>query len=216
MRDVRLAFTEIDVTSRQEHSNHQTIAMTAIKETPDAQVIKALIQSFFDRINDSDAKGLAKLFIPNARLSIIRQEPARNPPPDSPWRSIPMPRNATDTPHGTEEEEKLIFVLRTSIDNFVKLIEDGEKRRKGSPGPKVHEEPDLHATDVKVDHLFGTAWSPFRVTFDGVLHHYGTFAFNFVKVGDGDEKSWRLEGLTQNYRRTKGWDNGIDLAKRTP
>lgn len=187
--------------------------MTAIKENQDVQAIKALIQSFFDRINDSDAKGLGKLFIPNANLSIIRQDPARDPPSESLWSSVPLPRKATMNSHSTEEKEKLTVVLRISVEKFVKMIEDGEKKRKGKPGPKVHEVPDLDATDVKVDHLFGAAWSPFRVTFDGVLHHYGTFAFTFGKVEEGSREVWRVEGLTQNYRRTTGWDEPHDFAR---
>ncbi|KAL1610369.1 hypothetical protein SLS60_002036 [Paraconiothyrium brasiliense] len=188
--------------------------MTAIKETPDIHAIKMLIQSFFDRINDSDAKGLGELFIAKANLTIIRQDPARDPLSNSPWSSLTLPRNAATICHDDEEEEKLTVVLRTSIENFVKIIEDGEKRRDPTkPTTKVHEAPDLESTDVKVDHLFGAAWSPFRVTFDGVLHHYGTFAFTFGKVDDGSGKSWRVEGLTQNYRRTKGWAEPGELAK---
>ncbi|KUI61744.1 hypothetical protein VP1G_08906 [Cytospora mali] len=72
-----------------------------------------------------------------------------------------------------EDEEKLTVVIRTSIEEFVRLIEDGQKKRKGRL-PVLHETPDLDATEVRVDALFGVAWSPFRVTFDGVLHHYGT------------------------------------------
>lgn len=189
--------------------------MTAIKETPEVHAIKALIQSFFDRINTSDAKGLATLFLPNANLSILRQDPARDPAFDPPWSSIPLPRNDPATsPDAEEDEEKITVVLRTSIEKFVEIIEDGEKKRKGKPGPKVHETPDLEATVVKIDHLFGAAWSPFRVTFDGVLHHYGTFAFTFGRVDGGEEgKVWRLEGLTQNYRRTRGWKEGRQLAE---
>ncbi|KAF2445157.1 hypothetical protein P171DRAFT_431900 [Karstenula rhodostoma CBS 690.94] len=188
--------------------------MTATKETPDVHAIKALIQSFFDRINASDAKGLATLFLPHANLSILRQDPARDPASDSPWSSVLLPHNAVPTtPHNADDEEKVTVVLRTSIEKFVPMIEDGEKRRKGKPGPKVHETPDLDATDVKVDYLFGTAWSPFRVTFDGELHHYGTFSFTFGKVDDGEGKVWRVEGLTQNYRRATGWGEGNELAK---
>lgn len=66
----------------------------------------------------------------------------------------------------------------------------------------IKETPDLEATDVKVDALFGMAWSPFKVTFDGVLHHYGTIVYTLVKV----EGKWTIEGLTQNYRRTVGWE----------
>lgn len=100
------------------------------------------------------------------------------------------------------------------------MIEDSERRKKPSdkPVPKVHEVPNLDATDVKVDGLFGQAWCPFTVTFDGVLHHYGYFSYTFGKIvekseykGDmkGDKKRWRFEGLTQDYRRTPGWE-GVD------
>jgi len=51
---------------------------------------------------------------------------------------------------------------------------------------------------------FATAWSPFRVTFDGVLHHYGVMAYTLGRDGLG---GWRVEGLTQSYRRTPGWDD---------
>lgn len=100
------------------------------------------------------------------------------------------------------------MVIRTTIEQFVKLIEDGEKRRKGQPpGPVLHEAPDLDATDVKIEGLFGVAWSPFTVTFDGVLHHYGTMVYTVGKTGSG-AKEWKIEGLTQNYRRTPGWPEG--------
>lgn len=56
---------------------------------------------------------------------------------------------------------------------------------------------------MKTDNLFGQVWSPFKVTFDGILHHYGSLAYTVVKV-DG---KWKIEGLTQNYRRTPGWEN---------
>ncbi|KAF9739875.1 hypothetical protein PMIN01_02510 [Paraphaeosphaeria minitans] len=187
--------------------------MTAIKETPDVAAIKALIQSFFDRINASDAKGLGTLFFPGANLSILRQDPAWDPVSDSLWGDVPL---HPITPGKVEEDdgkEEISVTLRTSIEKFVKMIEDGAKRRKGNPGPKVHETPDLEATDIKVEHLFGTAWSPFRVTFDGVLHHYGTFAFTFGKIGDGvvGNRTWKIEGLTQSYRRTEGWGEGSEL-----
>ncbi|OAG08483.1 uncharacterized protein CC84DRAFT_1162431 [Paraphaeosphaeria sporulosa] len=191
--------------------------MTAIKETPDVAAIKALIKSFFDRINASDGKGLATLFLPGANLSILRQDPARDPASDSPWSEGPLHPTTPQNAEEDDKEEKIVVILRTSIEKFVKMIEDGEKKRKGKPGPKVHETPDLEATDVKVEHLFGAAWNPFRVTFDGVLHHYGTFAFTFGKVdggegeGNWDGKVWRIEGLTQNYRRSRGWEEGGEL-----
>lgn len=56
---------------------------------------------------------------------------------------------------------------------------------------------------MNLDALFACAWSPFKVTFDGVLHHYGTMVYT---LGKGDGGEWKIEGLTQNYRRTPGWD----------
>jgi hypothetical protein len=58
------------------------------------------------------------------------------------------------------------------------------------------------ATQVNLDSLFACAWSPFKVTFDGVLHHYGTIVYTLGK----EDGKWKIEGLTQNYRRTPGWD----------
>lgn len=56
---------------------------------------------------------------------------------------------------------------------------------------------------MKLDSLFASAWSPFKVTFDGVLHHYGTMVYTLGKDEGG---KWKIEGLTQSYRRTPGWD----------
>jgi hypothetical protein len=92
-----------------------------------------------------------------------------------------------------------------TIEQFIALIEEGQKRRKGKPGPKLHEAPNLNETAVTVDALFASAVSPFTVTFDGVLHHYGQMVFNFWK--DGGEDDWRIQNVTQIYRRTPGWEN---------
>lgn len=59
------------------------------------------------------------------------------------------------------------------------------------------------STNVNLDHLFAAAWSPFRVTFDQVLHHYGEISYTLGKNESGE---WKIEGLTQNYRRTPGWE----------
>lgn len=174
--------------------------MTAIEAQhfEDSRAIKALIQGFFDSINAADTKALGSHFFPAANLTIIRQDPPLAPP---------GPERAAGAP-----DDKLTVVIRTTIEQFVKLIDDAEKRRKGQPpGPVLHESPDLDATDVKVDALFGVAWSPFKVTFDGVLHHYGTMVYTLGKTeaaGGGGRKEWRIEGLTQNYRRTPGWPEG--------
>lgn len=175
-----------------------------LQHAQDAAAIKALIQAFFDSINASDPKGLQSHFFPKAGLTIIRQDPPRAPETSA---------GAGADVEEDEDEEKLTVVIRTDIETFVKLIEDGEKRRKGQPpGPVLHEAPDLGATEVKMDALFATAWSPFKVTFDGVLHHYGTMVYTLGKIGVGaggtEVKEWRIEGLTQNYRRTPGWPEG--------
>lgn len=107
--------------------------MTAMKEeSPDIKAIKALIQAFFNSINEADTKALLSHFFPSANLTIIRQDPPLLPPADA----------STVSPG--EGNAKLSVVMRTKIEDFVKLIEDGEKRRKGKPpGPKLHESPDL-------------------------------------------------------------------------
>ncbi|KAH8785279.1 hypothetical protein F5883DRAFT_514930 [Diaporthe sp. PMI_573] len=177
--------------------------MTALEahNFEDARAIKALIQAFFDSINAADTKSLRSHFLPAANLTIIRQDPPR--PAD------PGAEGST-----AADDEKLTVVIRTTIEQFVKLIDDGEKRRKGQPpGPVLHESPDLDATDVKVDALFATAWSPFRVTFDSVLHHYGTMVYTLAKTeaaagAEGGRREWKIAGLTQNYRRTPGWPEG--------
>lgn len=158
--------------------------------TEDVKAIRALIQAFFDAINAADTKALQAQFFPSANLTIIRQDPPLAPGADA---------------QGAEED-KLTVLIRTPIEKFIKLVEDGQKRRKGRPGPDLHETPDLDATEVAIDALFGVAWSPFKVTFDGVLHHYGTMVYTLGKLDAGDgKKEWRVEGLTQNYRRTPGW-----------
>lgn len=172
--------------------------MTAIDEqnAGDVQSIKALIQAFFDSINAADTKTLATHFLPSAGLTIVRQDPPLD----------PSPAGAAST--AADQDAKLTVVTRTNIETFVKLLEDGLRRRKGQPpGPVIHEAPDLEATEVRIDALFASAWSPFRVTFDGKLHHYGTFVYTFGKTGAGADE-WKIEGLTQNYRRTPGWPEG--------
>lgn len=174
----------------------------------DISAIKALIQAFFDRVNDNDPQGLQTLFVPNADLTIIRQDPPAPPPSISMWSCLPTPPPMA--PRKEEADEKLTVVLRITIEKFVKMVEDGNKKKKKDgkpPVPNVHEVPDLDRTDIKVDHLFAYAWSPFRVTFDGKLHHYGNFVYTLGKVKDEDgEMVWKFEGLTQNYRRTPGWE----------
>lgn len=171
--------------------------MTAIdnKITDDIQAIKALVQAFFDSINAADTKALASHFFPSAGLTIIRQDPPLD------------PEASGDTSSGSHDE-KLTVVIRTTIEQFVKLIDDGEKRRKGQPpGPVIHEWPELDITEVKIDALFAVAWAPFKVTFDGVLHHYGTMVYTLGKTRS-DSTEWKIEGLTQNYRRAPGWPEG--------
>ncbi|KUI74358.1 hypothetical protein VM1G_09870 [Cytospora mali] len=192
--------------------------MTAIntKLAEDVKAIKTLIQAIFDAINAADAKALQAHFFPSANLTIIRQDPPLAPAGPAGASTAPAAPAARDG-NAQEEagggEEKLTVVIRTSIEEFVRLIEDGQKKRKGRL-PVLHEAPDLDATEVRVDALFGVAWSPFRVTFDGVLHHYGTMVYTLGRVDAGEggkgkagggEKVWRVEGLTQNYRRTPGW-----------
>ncbi|KAI3397214.1 hypothetical protein diail_11093 [Diaporthe ilicicola] len=175
--------------------------MTAIEaqQFEDSRAIKSLIQAFFDSINAADTKALGSHFFPAASLTIIRQDP-------------PL---APGSERADASDEKLTVVIRTTIEQFIKLIDDSERRRKGQPpGPVLHESPDLDATDIKVDALFGVAWSPFKVTFDGVLHHYGTMVYTLGKTeaaaggSSGGRKEWKIEGLTQNYRRTPGWPEG--------
>ncbi|KAJ4417244.1 hypothetical protein N0V82_006277 [Gnomoniopsis sp. IMI 355080] len=173
--------------------------MTAINTTitDDIRAIKALIQAFFDSINAADTKALASHFFPSAGLTIIRQDPPRDP-------------EAPGGDASTAKDEKLTVVIRTTIEQFVKLIDDGQKRRDGQPpGPVIHEWPELDITDIKIDALFAVAWSPFKVTFDGALHHYGTMVFTLGKTGS-DSKEWKIEGLTQNYRRAPGWPETHD------
>lgn len=180
--------------------------MTAIEAQhfEDTRAIKALIQAFFDSINAADTKALKSHFLPAANLTIIRQDPPL--PADS--------EHLQEADGPDDDKKKLTVVIRTTIEQFVKLIDDSERRRKGQPpGPVLHESPDLDATDVRVDALFGTAWSPFRVTFDGVLHHYGTMVYTLGKTetgaaAGGGGREWKIAGLTQNYRRTPGWPEG--------
>lgn len=175
--------------------------MTALDTniTDDIRVIKALIQAFFDSINAADTKALASHFFPSAGLTIIRQDP-------------PLDPEASSDAAITSQDAKLTVVTRTTIEQFVKLIDEGQKRRDGQPpGPVIHEWPELDITEIKIDALFAMAWSPFKVTFDGSLHHYGTMVFTLGKTGS-DSKGWKIEGLTQNYRRAPGWPESHDSA----
>jgi hypothetical protein len=170
----------------------------------DTVAIKTLIQKFFDAINASDPQTLATHFFATANITIIRQEPPRAPDASyhAAYANLPLPPQAKVERSQTGQDEKLQVVIRTTIEKFVALLEEGQKHRKPGQGPILHEAPDLKATDVKIDGLFGTAWSPFRVTFDDVLHHYGIMVYT---VGKEDGK-WKIEGLTQSYRRTLGWE----------
>ncbi|ROW13357.1 hypothetical protein VPNG_05499 [Cytospora leucostoma] len=187
--------------------------MTAIDAqlADEVKAIKALIQSFFDAINAADTRALQSHFVPSADLTIIRQDPPlpHGTPISSSSSSSPG-AGALATQVEDEEEERLTVVIRTTIEKFIKLLDDDKKRREGRPGPALHETPDLDATEVRVDALFAVAWSPFEVTFDGALHHYGTMVYTLGRVDDvgGGRKGWRVEGLTQNYRRTPGWPEG--------
>lgn len=187
--------------------------MTAIdlEHVDNVEAIKALIQAFFDSINAADAKALQSHFFPSAGLTIIRQDPPRE--PSSSLSSSPSPSLLSSSSSSSlstaachdataPASEKLTVVIRTTIENFVKLIEDGQRRRPPG-GPVIHEAPALDATEVKIDVLFAMAWAPFTVTFDGVLHHYGTMVYT---LGKKDDAEWKIEGLTQNYRRAPGWD----------
>ncbi|EME46178.1 hypothetical protein DOTSEDRAFT_70240 [Dothistroma septosporum NZE10] len=184
--------------------------MTAIKDAAlydDVAAIKALIKAFFDRVNKNDPKGLQQLFVPAAHLSILRQQPDRAPPEASQWSAALQPAAQSIT----SSAEKITTVYQDSIEAFIKLVEDGNKRKDPKkPWPKIDEMPDLDATDVKVDGLFATAWCPFSVFFDGVLHHYGTFVYTFGKDrqssgGSVTEKDFKFETLLQKYTRTPGW-----------
>lgn len=178
--------------------------MTAVDlaHVDDVEAIKALIQAFFDAINAADTHALQSHFYPSAGLTILRQDPPRDPPPSSPSSST------------TEKKESLTVVIRTTIENFVQLIDDAQRRRPPGSGPVLHEAPALDATEVRLDGRFGTAWAPFTVTFDGVLHHYGTMVYTLGRGDDDDDKDeeaggsggWKIEVLTQSYRRTPGWE----------
>lgn len=184
--------------------------MTAIdlEHVDNVEAIKALIQAFFDSINAADAKALQSHFFPSAGLTIIRQDPPREPSSlsssPSPLMSSSLSSLSTATCNDAiaSAPEKLTVVIRTTIENFVKLVEDGQRRRPPG-GPVIHEAPALDATEVKIDALFAMAWAPFTVTFDGVLHHYGTMVYT---LGKNENAEWKIEGLTQNYRRAPGWD----------
>ncbi|KAF2170171.1 hypothetical protein M409DRAFT_51921 [Zasmidium cellare ATCC 36951] len=193
--------------------------MTATKDLDDIEAIKGLIQAFFDRVNANDPPGLQALFVPNAHLTILRQDPPRPPPPSSSGAYLPQPPTPTPIKEQEEQDNKISLIYQSTIEAFIKLIQDGNRRKKpgDKPVPTVHEVPNLAATDVRVDGDFAQAWCPFTVTFDGVLHHYGFFAYTFGKTrersvgkdggeGEGKRKEWRFEGLTQDYRRTPGWE----------
>lgn len=212
--------------------------MTQMKESADIRAIKSLIQDFFDAINAADTKALGHTFLPNGTLAIIRQDPPRNPTSGSgssssgsgsgtaeqedyypQYAALPTPtgpsptgsdNHDSNTATTASEEQKITVVMRSSIEKFIKLIDEASRKRRegGAPDLKIVETPDLDATDVKVDALFGMAWSPFKVTFDGVLHHYGTIVYTLCKKKkkEGEEDGWKIAGLTQNYRRAVGWE----------
>lgn len=172
--------------------------MTTVNDqaSDDVQAIKAVIQAFFDAINAADTKALATQFTPSANLTIFKQTP----PLDF--------GTSVDAKTSSEDEAKLTVVVRATIEEFVKVIDEGQKRREGQPpGPVLHEWPELDSTEIKFDALFAVAWSPFKVTFDEKLHHYGTMVFTLGKTGT-DSKEWKIELLAQNYRRTLGWPEG--------
>lgn len=162
-------------------------ATTLDSETADS--IKSVISRFFDAVNASDTKALQKTFLPSANLVILRQDPPAKP-------SSPLP----------DADNKVTVVIRTSIETFIKMINDAERKRKesGKKGPKLHEQPDLDNTDIKLDSGLAMAWSPFEVFFDDKLHHYGTMIYVMAKQSG----EWKIDGLTQNYRRTPGWEDG--------
>lgn len=214
-----------------------SITMTQMKESADIRAIKSLIQDFFDAINAADTKALGHTFLPNGTLAIIRQDPPRNPTSGSgssgsgtgtgtaeqedyypQYAALPTPtgppptgsdNHDSNTTTTASEEQKISVIMRSSIEKFIKLIDEASRKRRegGAPDLKIVETPDLDATDVKVDALFGMAWSPFKVTFDGVLHHYGTIVYTLCKKKkEGEEDGWKIAGLTQNYRRAVGWE----------
>jgi ketosteroid isomerase-like protein len=192
--------------------------MTQIKEPLDVRAIKALIQTFFDAINDADTKALEATFAdPTSTLTIVKQDPPLPPAAKGydQFASIPVPEAAPAQQEREQEAETAKVVMRVTIDAFCQLIEKGKKKWEGRPDLHIHEQPDLDATGVRVDALFATAWSPFRVTFDGVLHHYGVLVYNCVKVDGGDDgaggKVWKIEGATQSYRRAPGWEAERDF-----
>ncbi|KAK3061466.1 hypothetical protein LTS18_006143 [Coniosporium uncinatum] len=181
----------------------------------DTESIKRLIQHFFDTINAADTKALQATFLPEGNITIIRQDPPSNPPPIS-VNNIPSSTISNPKPPQT-----VTVVARLPIESFVKLLDDAERRRREQPPghghqPKLFEKPDLEKTEVEVEGLVGCAWSPFEVTFDGVMHHYGTMVFTVVKhlergkgevEGEGEGlEGWRVSGVSQSYRRTEGWD----------
>ncbi|PPJ51571.1 hypothetical protein CBER1_09881 [Cercospora berteroae] len=185
--------------------------MTQIKDSPEVQSIKSLIQAFFDAINAADIEGLGTYFAPEANLTIIRQEPPRAPSSESTtsypqFANIPSPCPTILQQQTSQSNEKktLKVVIRTDITHFLALLEEGRKRREGQPDLHIFEKPDLERTEVKVDALFAMAWCPFSVTFAEKLHHYGTLVFTVGK--EEGEAKWKIEGLTQNYRRSVGWE----------
>lgn len=194
--------------------------MTQTKDSPQTHAIKSLIQSFFDAINAADTTALGNLFFPNANLTIIRQDPPRAPSednfpqftniqgpetsePDGPSSSATLNEDSNEDKNGKNKDSSTP-VLRTPIESFIALLNAGKKRREGQPDLHIHERPDLDATRIKVEGLFAAAWSPFVVTFDGVLHQYGVLVYTLGKRGEGEK--WRIEGLTQSYRRMVGWE----------
>lgn len=168
--------------------------MTQIELEPEAGAIRSLIATFFAAITAADTKALQALFYPAASLSIIRQDPA-------------LPPDEKPPPPG---DNKVRVVLRTDIETFIRMVDEAERRRRreGRGGPAIVETPDLGRTRVQVDAGIATAWSPFEVTFDGTLHHYGTMLYTLARAEDGE--GWLVHSLTQSYRRAPGWEDGAD------
>jgi hypothetical protein len=67
----------------------------------------------------------------------------------------------------------------------------------------MEEHIDERRTVVKVDEDGGgdlaVAWTPYRVEYDGVVHHTGTNVFSLAKV----EGSWMISGVSDNCKVTK-------------
>ena len=122
------------------------LTMTQMKkETPDVQAIKALIQEFFDAINDANTKALGTNFeSPDASLTIVKQDPPLNPSSSNypQYASVPLPP-ASSSISSTSEAKSVKVVIRTTIERFIALLDAGKKRREGQPDLNIKETPDL-------------------------------------------------------------------------